>query len=257
MFAWFRAGLVAALFVVLATPSLAAQKTYQDDALDDAAITLIADLKDQAGTVDKPLIKLKQQADVLLKSQDLSGAADVYVQIVTVAPNDAAAWRRLADIWLSIPVSDEDDGSTRFENARTAAYISYQRATNAKDEAAALITLANAFGKRDEWRQALNVLKIALALDETPDLRATYASLREKYGFRVSNFSVDSRLRLPACLLPILREASEAHRLRALRRGRWPRQAGAFGRRPAALRRGARARRHLFHHAPRRSSLDG
>src|SRR5689334_22546731 len=192
MFAWFRAGLVAALFLVLATPSLAAKKTFQDDALDDAAITLIADLKDQAGTVDKPLIKLKQQADALLKSQDLASAADVYVQIVTVAPNDDAAWRRLADIWLSIPVTDEDDGSTRFDNAATAAYISYQRATNAPDEAAALITLANAFGKRDEWRQALNVLKIALALDATPDLKATYASLREKYGFRVSNFSVDS-----------------------------------------------------------------
>ena len=192
MFAWFRAGLVAALFLVLATPTEAAKKTFQDDALDDAAITLIADLKDQAGTVDKPLIKLKQQADTLLKSQDLSGAADVYVQIVTVAPNDAAAWRRLADIWLSIPVTDEDDGSTRFEDARTAAYISYQRATDAKDEAAALITLANAFGKRDEWRSALNVLKLALALDETPDLQATYASLREKYGFRVANFSVDS-----------------------------------------------------------------
>ncbi len=88
MFAWFRAGLVAALFLVLATPTLAAKKTFQDDALDDAAITLIADLKDQAGTVDKPLIKLKQQADALLKSQDLAGAADVYVQIVTVAPND-------------------------------------------------------------------------------------------------------------------------------------------------------------------------
>ncbi len=192
MFAWFRAGLVAALFLVLATPSLAAKKTFQDDALDDAAITLIADLKDQAGTVDKPLIKLKQQVDALLKSQDLASAADVYVQIVTVAPNDDAAWRRLADIWLSIPVTDEDEGSTRFDNAATAAYISYQRATNATDEAAALITLANAFGKRDEWRQALNVLKIALALDETPDLKATYASLREKYGFRVSNFSVDS-----------------------------------------------------------------
>ncbi|HET9574440.1 MAG TPA: alpha-2-macroglobulin family protein, partial [Methyloceanibacter sp.] len=192
MLAWFRAGLVAALFLVLATPSLAAKKTFQDDALDDAAITLIADLKDQAGIVDKPLIKLKQQADALLKSQDLASAADVYVQIVTVAPNDDAAWRRLADIWLSIPVTDEDDGSTRFDNAATAAYISYQRATNAPDEAAALITLANAFGKRDEWRQALNVLKIALALDATPDLKATYASLREKYGFRVSNFSVDS-----------------------------------------------------------------
>src|SRR5262249_55464965 len=157
---WFRVGLVAALFLVLATPTEAAKKTFQDEALDDAAITLIADLKDQAGTVDKPLIKLRQQADALLKSQDLSGAADVYVQIVTVAPNEAAAGRPLADIWLAIPVSDEDDGSTRFENATTAAYISYQRATTATDEAAALITLANAFGKRDEWRPALNVLKI-------------------------------------------------------------------------------------------------
>src|SRR5579885_714421 len=192
MSAWFRAGLLAALFLVLATPIEAAKKTFQDTALDDAAITLIADLKDQAGTVEKPLIKLKQDADAALKSQDLSDAADIYVEIVTVAPDDAAAWRRLADIWLAIPVSDEDDGSTRFENATTAAYISYQRATNAKDEAAALITLANAFGKRDEWRQALNALKIALGLDETPELKSLYASLREKYGFRVANFSVDS-----------------------------------------------------------------
>lgn len=192
MSAWFRAGLLAALFLVAATPTQAAKKSFQDDALDDAAITLIADLKDQAGTVEKPLIKLKQDAEAALKSQDLSGAADLYVQIVTVAPEDAAAWRRLADIWLAIPVSDGDDGSARFENATTAAYISYQRATNPKDEAAALVTLANAFGKRDEWRQALNALKIALGLNETPELKSLYASLREKYGFRVANFSVDS-----------------------------------------------------------------
>lgn len=200
MFAWFRAGLVAALFLVLATPSLAAKKTFQDDALDDAAITLIADLKDQAGTVDKPLIKLKQQVDALLKSQDLASAADVYVQIVTVAPNDDAAWRRLADIWLSIPVTDEDDGSTRFDNAATAAYISYQRATNATDEAAALITLANAFGKRDEWRQALNVLKIALALDEfLTSRRPTPRSARSTASASpISAWTPTSQARAPA-----------------------------------------------------------
>src|SRR6266496_344847 len=60
MFAWFRAGLVAALFVFVTTPSPAAPKTFQDDALDDAAVTLEADLKDEAGTVEKPVIKLKQ-----------------------------------------------------------------------------------------------------------------------------------------------------------------------------------------------------
>src|ERR1700674_1242172 len=125
MFAWFRAGLVAALFVIVTTPTQAAQKTFQDDALDDAAITLEADLKDEAGTVEKPVIKLKQEGDALIKGQDLEGAADVYVPIVTVAPDDAKAWRRLADIWLLIPPSDNDDGSTRFERARTAAYIAY------------------------------------------------------------------------------------------------------------------------------------
>jgi len=197
---WFRAGLFAALFVFVTTPSPAAEKTFQDDALDDAAITLEADLKDEAGTIAKPLAKLKQEAEALLKSQDLEGAANIYVQIVTVAPKDAKSWRRLADIWLLIPATEEDDGSTRIERARTASYIAYQRATTPEDEAASLVTLATAFGKREEWRQALNALKLALTLNETPDLLAQYNALREKYGFRVSNFSVDSDAASPrAC----------------------------------------------------------
>ena len=198
--AWFRAGLFAAMLVFVTTPSPAAEKTFHDDALDDAAITLAADLKDEAGTVAKPPAKLKQEAEALLQSQDLAGAANLYVQIVTVAPNDAKAWRRLADIWLLIPATEEDDGSARIERARTASYIAYQRSTTPEDEAAALVTLATAFGKREEWRQALNALKLALALHEAPDLLAQYNLLREKYGFRVSNFSVDSDAASPrAC----------------------------------------------------------
>ena len=200
MFTWFRAGLFAALLVFVTTPSPAAEKTFQDDALADAALTLEADLKDEAGTVAKPLAKLKQEAEALIKSQDLAGAANIYVQIVTIAPNDGKAWRRLADIWLLIPATEEDDGSTRVERARTAAYIAYQRSTTPEDESSALVTLANAFTKREEWRQALNALKLALDLHETPELRATYEGLREKYGFRVSNFSVDSDAASPrAC----------------------------------------------------------
>ena len=200
MFTWLRAGLFAALFVFVTTPSPAAEKTFQDDALADAAISLEADLKDEAGTVTKPPAKLKQEAEALFKSQDLAGAANIYVQIVTVAPNDGNSWRRLADLWLLIPATEEDDGSTRIERARTAAYIAYQRSTTPEDESAALVTLANAFTKREEWRQALNALKLALDLRETPELRASYEGLREKYGFRVSNFSVDSDAASPrAC----------------------------------------------------------
>ena len=200
MSAWFRAGLFAALFVFATTPSPAAEKRFQDDALDDAAITLEADLKEDAGTVDEPLATLKQEADALLKRQDLAGAANIYVQIVTIAPDDAKAWRRLADIWLLIPATAEDDGATRFEKARTASYIAYQRSATAEEESASLITLATAFTKREEWRQALNALALALELHETPDLKTAYDALREKYGFRVANFSVDSDAASPrAC----------------------------------------------------------
>ena len=113
MLAWFRAGVTAALLVFAAAPAHA-DKTFQDDTLDDAAITLQADLKDEAGTVAKPVPQLKKDADAAIKKNDLKAAADAYVQIVTVAPNDAQTWRRLSDLWLKIPTSDDDDGSTRF-----------------------------------------------------------------------------------------------------------------------------------------------
>ncbi|MGB6910381.1 MAG: MG2 domain-containing protein, partial [Methyloceanibacter sp.] len=199
----FRAGLIAALFLFVAaplTPVSAAEKPFQDSALDDAAIKLPADLKEEAGTVEKPVITLKKEADAALKSGDVEGAVAIYVQIVAVAPNDLQSWRRLADLWLKLPTSDEDDGSVRYERATTAAYIAYRRAANAPDEANALILLASAYGKRNDWRPALNALALALKLNETPELKTTYGQLREKYGFRVSNFSVDSDAASPrAC----------------------------------------------------------
>src|SRR4029077_5027118 len=201
--AWLRAGLFAALFVFVAAPLnpvQSAEKTFQDAALDDAAIKLEADLKDEAGTFEKPVIALKKDADTALKKGDLAAAANLYVRIVSVAPNDAQAWRRVGALWLKIPTPEEDDGSTRYERATTASYIAYQRSSTAADEAASLIMLANAYGKRSDWRPALNALRLALTLNETPELKTTYDSLREKYGFRVSNFSVDSDAASPrAC----------------------------------------------------------
>ncbi len=71
MVAWFRAGVAAALFVFVAAPTLAAEKTFQDATLDDAAITLQADLKDEAGTVAKTVPQLKKDADAAIKKNDL------------------------------------------------------------------------------------------------------------------------------------------------------------------------------------------
>ena len=114
----------------------AADKTYQDDALDEAAITLAADLKNESGTVELPVGKLKELAAVELRKQNLGAAAFIYGQIVSVAPDDAEAWRRLADIWLAIPPDENDDGTARYQNARTAAYIAYRLAKTPAGEAA-------------------------------------------------------------------------------------------------------------------------
>src|SRR5262245_58335307 len=192
---WLRAGVFAALFVFAAAPLSpvhSAEKTFQDAALDDAAIKLEADLKDEAGNVEKPVITLRKDADAALRKGDVESAADIYAQIVSGAPNDAAAWRRLADLWLKIPATDEDDGSERYERATTASYIAYQRSGSAAEEADSLVMLATAYGKRSARRPALNALPPALKPDETPELRTTYNGLREKYGFHVSNSSVDS-----------------------------------------------------------------
>ena len=111
---------------------------------------------------------LKEQAAVQLRKQSLGNAAFIYGQIVTAAPNDSEAWRRLADIWLAIPPDQDDDGSERYREARTAAYIAYTQAKTPKGQAAALGSLANAFAKGSEWRPALNALRLATTLDDDP-----------------------------------------------------------------------------------------
>lgn len=192
MVAWFRTGFAAVLFACVSLSAFAADKTYQDEALDEAAIALSADLKNESGTVERPVPMLKERAAAQLRKQQLGNAAFLYGQIVTAAPNDSVAWRRLADIWLAIPPDENDDGSARYRNARTAAYLAYRKATTPKNEAAALGTLAKAFAKGSEWRRSLNALRLATSLDDDASLAATYAQLREKYGFRVADFSVDS-----------------------------------------------------------------
>ena len=87
---WFRAGTLAALAFLAFTPLKAAEKPFQDAALDDAAIKLRATLKENAGAVEQPVIVLKKNADAALKEGDVEGAASLYAAIVTAAPGTVA-----------------------------------------------------------------------------------------------------------------------------------------------------------------------
>jgi uncharacterized protein YfaS (alpha-2-macroglobulin family) len=54
--------------------------------------------------------------------------------------------------------------------------------------------------KRQLWRPALDALRLSLELRETADIRAQYERLRDQYGFRVLDYTVDADTASPrAC----------------------------------------------------------
>lgn len=202
---WFRAFTLAAFLGMglagAALPSAqAADKAFQRDDLADSAIRLEAEIKSEAGAVNKPINALRTEIDAALKKNDTLGALRVMGQAVAVAPADAANWLRLAKIVYQVPGKDSRERTFYLERASTAAYIAYQRATNANEEADALATLSRAFSARKIWRPALDAMRLSLDMKEAADKRAEYEQLRGEHGFRLLDYSVDSDAASPrAC----------------------------------------------------------
>ena len=174
----------------------------------------IADLKDQAGTVDKPLIKLKQEADTLLKSARPGRrrrylCADRHRRAERRA--GLAAARRYLALHPASPMRTTARRASRTRAPRPISPISAR--PTPKDEAAALITLANAFGKRDEWRSGAEraEARARARRDAGPQGDATTRSARNTAS--VSPISASTPMRKPARLLPVLGDAAQAHRL--------------------------------------------
>ena len=63
MFTSVRAGLAAALIVFAVIPAIAADKAFKRSDLDESAIKLEAQIKNDAGTVTKPAATLRRDAD--------------------------------------------------------------------------------------------------------------------------------------------------------------------------------------------------
>src|SRR5262245_46709403 len=187
-----RAGVLAALFIFSCLSAIAADKPFQRDDLADSALRLEAQIKSDAGTVSKPLATLKREADAAFQKNDARTGMQVLSQIAVIAPNDSANWLRLARTILQIWAPNESERTTLIERASTAAYIAYQRATTRDEEAESLVVLSRTFSDRKLWRPALDTLRLSLELREVADVRANYERMRDEYGFRLLDYSIDS-----------------------------------------------------------------
>ena len=200
MLSFVRAGLIAALFALAPLAAAAAEKPFQNSVLADSAVKLEAQIKADAGTPTKPLPQIRRDADAAFAKNDFRSGMALLGQIVAGAPTDATTWLRLARTVLQIRPASEDERKLLLERASTAAYIAYQRTTSRSEEADSLALLGNTLSQREQWRPALDALRLSLELREVADVRGQYERLRQEHGFRVLDYTIDADTASPrAC----------------------------------------------------------
>ena len=204
MLSFVRAGLAAAALAVClaAAPfaASAADKPFANDDLATSAVELEGQIKSDAGTATKPVAQLRKDADAAFAKNDFRSGMTILGQIVAAAPNDATTWLRLARTIQQIRPANDNERVMLLQRAATAAYIAYQRTTNHNEEADSLAFLGTVMAQRQQWRPALDALRLSLDLRETADVRGQYERLRDQYGFRVLDYTVDADTASPrAC----------------------------------------------------------
>jgi len=192
MLASLRVGVIAALVTLASATAFAADKPFQREELADGAIKLEAKIKAESGTMTRPLAAVRKDIDAATGRRDFRSVTQLLGQVVTMAPNEAGNWLRLARATMQVPPSDEREHTALLERASIAAYIAYQRAGNRNEEADALVLLGRALAERKLWRPALDSLQLSLDARDTSDVRGLYEQLRVQHGFRLLDYSVDS-----------------------------------------------------------------
>src|SRR5579863_3218047 len=179
--------------LISALPSAsAADKAFKRDDLADSSIKLEAQIKSEAGAVNKSGAALKADADAAFRRNDYRTGLQILGQIAVTAPDDSGNWVRLARTIFQMRTTNSSEQTFLLERASTAAYIGYQRAANPADEADALAVLGRALSERKLWRPALDALRLSLDLREVADVRGQYEKMRDEHGFRLLDYTIDS-----------------------------------------------------------------
>ena len=193
---------VIALFALSASLSLLtetmfssayAKKSYVREDLASDAKRLEATMRKEAAPAGTRTIEqLKKEAQDFLDKKEARKAWGASRTAVVFDSKDAQSWRLFAKASLAIAPKNYSEEYDLKNTAITAAYMAYQRANGKEVEAENLVLLAEIFAIRENWRSSLNAYRTSLVLNENALVRETYKNLREKYGFRVLDYKVDS-----------------------------------------------------------------
>ena len=174
-----RAATLCATLALGLLTAQAADKAFRRDDLADSAIKLEAQIKSEAGPAAKSGAGLRTDADAAFRRSDFRTGLRILGQIAATTPDDSSNWLRLARTIFQISPANSNEQTFLLERASTAAYIAYQRAGNAADEAEALAVLGRAMSERKLWRPALDTLRLSLDLREVAEVRGRYEKMRD------------------------------------------------------------------------------
>ena len=117
-----------------------------------------------------------------------------YIAGATVVSDAAEHWIDFARLSTAAGLATENDADKRtyFDQALDAAIAGYLRAGSPAQEVGALTEIATALDNRDRGRTAIPALRLAQATSPRDDTEAALDAAIAKYGFRVTDTSVDS-----------------------------------------------------------------
>lgn len=136
------------------------------------------------------------QARVAVSNANLEGAFNLFKNALSLNKDDAALWLEAARVGARIENNMDMSGQAAF-----AAYNGYLLSRTASVRADALAVMAAALDRAENYRPALEAYKASLKIVESKAVRAAFADLRERQGFRVSGNTVDNDSATPrACV---------------------------------------------------------
>ena len=192
------------------------------DDLASEGVRLEEKLKTEAGSTaaGRPAAQLRRDAEGRTSRSNQRGAMSLYAAAIALEPKNAANWVGFVKAVKAVTPKDYTERYQLRERGTAAAYIAYQRATTrARRGRGARRSSASSIMSED-WRPALNAYAASLAARRRAGVRQTYEALREKHGFRITDYKVDSDSASPrVCFQFSDPLAARQDRFRALRRG--------------------------------------
>jgi alpha-2-macroglobulin len=173
---------------------------------------LPAEISDEARSYRQEVLQSQDRSDVGFVHSSAQGenamaagaareAATSFRAALATAPEDSQTWAALSRALISIATDDYDEVATFGREASSAALIAYRESRTASTRAIALAALAAALERREYYRPAIEAYRTSLELRNDGEVRAAYADLRARQGFRVTENTVENDLISPrACV---------------------------------------------------------